>query len=482
MSLLTGDQAIFTSVRTPMGEGYRIIAASKGVRPEEKQAITRSSPSHGGLCSTGPQSEPSDPSGFAAKPCAVACYPLPTGRVCLAVSCNAGAEHTARGGQRIYTYNLLVTESDFAAAGYQPFAILRAMMLSGAAEPQLKPPAVLEELELDYDASFSVTPGARATALLADHSTCAALEHLFEQRRVIVNLEGAWHEVAEALILAMPGPLRTKTSFAVGLTYSINRSHQLAVLLDADGKTKTRIAGQPIAYIDADEAPAASGTQSSWIKFVQRQWRSGGLDHLSERTSRGFRDCGPEARERLGRLFSAIDHLGEMETGAILGCASEHLQQPARNDDGPFVGELLAKSRQIILQRVTSSVWSKVSNHWQPLILMLGTSARGFDFAMPIVDAALQSAAASSPIDAARAAFDLALASVPASAAGQIDGIIAFTLQSLAGWAQQQPAETLATLRPLCMRWKALRGECPHLERLIAYCERASVRPASAIK
>ena len=49
-TLLTCDQAIFTSIRTPMGEGYRVIAASRGVRPNEKQSITRNSPSHDSLC------------------------------------------------------------------------------------------------------------------------------------------------------------------------------------------------------------------------------------------------------------------------------------------------------------------------------------------------------------------------------------------------------------------------------------------------
>jgi len=465
-----------------MGEGYRIIAASKGVRPEEKQVITRSSPSHGGLCSISQSSQPIDRSGLAVKPYAVACYPLPSGRVCLAVSSNAGAEHTARGGQRIYTHNLLVTESDFATAGYNPFVILRAMVDSGAADPQLKPPAALPELEIDFDASFSITPRTHAIAFLDGNNACAALEQLFEQRRVIVTIEGGWHEAAEALILALPGPLRTKSSFTVGMTYSINRSHQLAVLFDAGGKTKARIAGQPIAYIDANEAAPASDTHSGWMQFVRRQWRSGRLDHLSERTSRSFRDCDPEGRERLGRLFNVIDNLGEMETGAILGCVSEHLQQPQRNDDGPFVGELLAKSEQIILQRVTSSDWSQVSAHWQPLMLILGTSARGFDFAMPIVDAALQSAGASSPIDAARAALDLPRASVPPTAAGQIDGIIASTLQKLADWALQQSVERLATLPPLCMQWKSLRGQCPHLDRLITHCEQVISQPASAIE
>ena len=44
------DQAIFTSVRTPMGEGYRIIAASKGLTAEERKALTKLSPSHDSLC------------------------------------------------------------------------------------------------------------------------------------------------------------------------------------------------------------------------------------------------------------------------------------------------------------------------------------------------------------------------------------------------------------------------------------------------
>ena len=68
---LACDQAIFTSIRTPMGEGYRIIAASRGLRPHEKQAITRSSPSHDSLCWT-PAEEQNIPGRLAA-----AFYKLP---------------------------------------------------------------------------------------------------------------------------------------------------------------------------------------------------------------------------------------------------------------------------------------------------------------------------------------------------------------------------------------------------------------------
>ena len=44
------EQAVFTSTRMPTGEGYRITACSRGLRPDIKQVITRHSPSEDALC------------------------------------------------------------------------------------------------------------------------------------------------------------------------------------------------------------------------------------------------------------------------------------------------------------------------------------------------------------------------------------------------------------------------------------------------
>ena len=88
---VTCNQAIFTSIRSPMGEGYRVVAASPGLRPEEKIEITRRSPSHNSMtCAS------EDAVGLLA-------YALPTGRTCVCSCRHAGAEHTARGGQRVWT-------------------------------------------------------------------------------------------------------------------------------------------------------------------------------------------------------------------------------------------------------------------------------------------------------------------------------------------------------------------------------------------
>ena len=105
---LTCDQAIFTSVRTPMGEGYHIIGASRQLRADEKQAITRNSPSHEGLCPVVDAAGADTPEVVGAS-----FYSLPSGRLCVALSCLAGAEHTGRGGQRVYTHSVVFAAGDF---------------------------------------------------------------------------------------------------------------------------------------------------------------------------------------------------------------------------------------------------------------------------------------------------------------------------------------------------------------------------------
>ena len=144
----TCDQAIFTSIRTPMGEGYRIIAASLGIRSDEKQTITRHSPSHEGLCLG--QTDTTRSFGGAQ---GAAFYPLPSGRFCVALSCPAGAEHTGRGGQRVYTHNVVIRADDWSLLGYNPFNVLRAMAAAGLTTPQLTPPAVLPALGLSVETS-----------------------------------------------------------------------------------------------------------------------------------------------------------------------------------------------------------------------------------------------------------------------------------------------------------------------------------------
>ncbi len=170
---LTCDQAIFTSIRTPMGEGYRIVAASRGLRANEKQVITRFSPSHGGLCAPD-HVEPDKTTGVIG----VAFYRLPTNRLCVALTCSAGAEHTGRGGQRVYTHNVVFDASEFSRCGFNAFNVIRAMMATGLNTPNLKPSPILDELHLELKSAPDSVETAAFPSLLEYAHGLAAMDQL----------------------------------------------------------------------------------------------------------------------------------------------------------------------------------------------------------------------------------------------------------------------------------------------------------------
>lgn len=307
---LNCDQAIFTSVRTMMGEGYRIIAASGGLGIREKQVITRHSPSHDGLCRV-----PANKNDSASISQAVAFYPLPEGRFCVAISRPAGAEHTGRGGQRIYTQNLILNAEDFRATGYNPFVILRAMINQGLGVPQLKPPASLPRVALE------VSDASEAPAHLTIHESlhamcrCHLLSGLLEGRSFVLNLGGHWLESAEAVLLGIPGPMRVDLSLSAGLRFSVGRINRFQVLNDDSLKTRTRLAGQPVEYVDPTTDHRQTVEPTAWVSFVEHHWNDIDTATLARRTSREFSDVTAEALAGIARLYNRMDQIDE--TGSV---------------------------------------------------------------------------------------------------------------------------------------------------------------------
>lgn len=349
---LTCDQAIFTSVRTPMGEGYRIIASSRGLHATEKQAITRSSPSHDALC--WPPDEPADNWGLAF-------YALPSGRLCVALSYFAGAEQTGRGGQRVYTHNVVFDKGDFPKCAYNPFAVVRAMIKAQLTAPQLQPPPILPELELSINDAMLETAGQVAAhddpslpvdqarrsrgpdlrELLSTAWRGQILNALMEERSLIVNLTGGWTGVAESILTGLPGPMRADVSFSAGLRFSVGRCHRLALLYDDHGVTKSRIMGRNVEYVDPAANDKPETPALAWLSFVERHWGNGDLPTLARRTAQAFPDIGPAGRERVGRLYNRIDALPQTDTAELLSAVAEDLNTPEREVEADILAELL---------------------------------------------------------------------------------------------------------------------------------------------
>lgn len=459
------DQAIFTSVRTAMGEGYRIIAASPGLRADEKQAVTRNSPSHEGLCGS-PLTDTLDGWPIAA----ASFYTLTSGRLCVALSCPAGAEHTGRGGQRIYTHSVAFAADEFAHCAFNAFHVLRAMIAADLHQPCLKPPPVMEEIVLDIDTQYDNITPPKLHECLCGPAGCGVLEGVLRDRGQIVDLGGHCLSSTEALLLGLPGPARAKASFGAGLRFSPSRKRMLHMLHDEKGMTKQRLVGQPVDYTDTAHLQAVPATPSAWTTFVARRWKNGDCEKLAIETSRAFEDVGAEARERIGGLYNDIDAIPEMATDALLAVSLIRLRNVGNGVEQNITAEFLAKSGRMLATRFCNACWTELAPHWQKLVTTWRCVDRQPAFVQPLLAAMLRAAMRDDPMLAAERALMLAhdvpsIVDLPTHTA-----LLDEALKRLAAWVRSNPNADTRSVLALCDRWTSVRHSCPILDLVRQSC------------
>lgn len=298
------DQAIFTSIRTAMGEGYRIVASSPGIKREEKQELTRRLPSHDSLCESSPSAT------------ALLSFPMASGRHCVALSQYAGQEHTARGGGRVFTHVLLLSQPHFAAFSRDPFAIQSAACRANAIQANLKPPCALEPLELvagtTLDASNNNVPGAEL--LLKNESEpalsetdCARLKYLLDAtmggEQLVVTRASAARSTLRRIVQAMPIAMRAGLAASAGSHYSPHRKLQLVLLSEGAVPRPRRTDGDHISYDWHDVPPPIDSRFSTWVSFVGRHWESGHYNAVGELATLLTQERTPEQLERVVSLY-----------------------------------------------------------------------------------------------------------------------------------------------------------------------------------
>lgn len=410
---LVCDQAIFTSLRSAMGEGYRVVSASRGLKTDERQHVTRYSPSHDALCPA-PGVVPCE-----RHPISVSFYPLPTGRLCVACSCFAGEEHTGRGGQRVYTASVAFDPSHFAACGFSPFRIARAMSAAGLLLPQLKPDALIEEVTLVLDEGAfqggNETSATDPAPALDATAPPAIVERLLENRSTLLNTAGDPLVSAEWILAGVPGPMRAALPFSAGMRYSVGRVFRLQVVFDEKHACREKVRGKQIEYVDAigptvtgsrvkpavpspggaamDRLPAPSRDarkDGAWLAMVSRCWSSRDLPKLLARTSRPFSDTTPPARERVGRLYRDMDSLPGLQPVAVLDRVEPHLNNDAAGAENEIVAEFLHAAERAIREQLLNLSADALSAALRRLTGIAVRGTRGPLLAAPLVRDALR--------------------------------------------------------------------------------------------
>lgn len=249
------EQAIFTSIRTPMGEGYRLVAMSPGITSEERAEITRRSPSHGSLCDEDPGTM------------ALASYRLGTDRQCIAWTRYAGREHTARGGQRVHTHLVVVDPDCFAAFACDPFRIQGALAERIGPTPDIKPSNCLEPLELNH-AAWGLEPTddvvLQQAATMAD---ALAAEHCVLGFGVATPLLAARWAVA-----MLPLAYRGGVGLSANLQYAPARELQLTCVPCETPELRRVVQGRAVELLDLQTARVrGESCLGQWCElFIER--------------------------------------------------------------------------------------------------------------------------------------------------------------------------------------------------------------------
>ena len=391
------DQAVFTSVRTPMGEGYRIISASAGLTPAEKTAIAKQSPSHGGLCAGDKQAK------------AIAFHQLPGGRLCAALSCTAGKEHSGRGGSRIYTRAVVFAKESFSAFAYNPFNVFRAMESAALDTPELKPQKTPPGIELPGNYTQREEETTAAVARVGVDWLSYILQAARADQRLVLACDDESHCLIEAVLLGLPAPMRQDVSLAFGLKFSIGRAFTLTGITGDTAATERIIRGHPVALV----RPGAEGAppefeRSEWQRMVADHWTAATARDLQEFSARMSADCSMAAQERIAALHNDARRAATEDAGGLLRLAGRRLA-PA---DGDGFERGLRKDLADTVRMRLERIWSRadareLTADWPALLTLASRSSDGFRLGAALIGLVLRRLALMSPVAALECALEI---------------------------------------------------------------------------
>jgi hypothetical protein len=337
------DQAIFTSIRSPVARGYRVVSASPGVSEDEQRELVQRAPSHANL---------TDPDDGAA---AMAGFPMRTGRYAVLICRHAGPEPSGRGGWRVHTHAFLLPREVYGKLAFDPFRV--EAFAHSRIEAGLRDPAVGAATSLAMPAHAGGRRS-RTPAGPADEALPHALRLLEAGMSCDSFLvQGATDPggLLAAILAALPAGLRFELSFSIGLKPSSQRAFRFVFGDPPPGEVERICEDQGYklltlgARTDPRPREASRSPFQPWIDWVGRQWRRGAIDDLVAVSDRLVSGCAPLELARTAALLDEIDHVGELsleESQARLNACGD------RETSSDIQRELLDRLKAALAERV----------------------------------------------------------------------------------------------------------------------------------
>ncbi len=259
---VVADVAVFTSLPSSDGEGYRLVAASPGLGPDERRELLRRAPSHASLCGSDEHAR------------AWALLPLESGRLCVVDAHHDGLEHTGRGGYRVRSHLYVLSAPDFRRLGCDPAPLLEAGRHVEVPRDSYVRTAGIAAVQAGSAPGWTLPSVEQAPKV-------EAVARLLWSRTAAVAVVGAGaDEVLMAAWRALPAGRRTRElAVAAGLKFSPGRGVTLSLIHEADAVSRRQIVGADLAWLDLTGAPMAeqpgSAAPESWWRLLGRLWGDG---------------------------------------------------------------------------------------------------------------------------------------------------------------------------------------------------------------
>jgi hypothetical protein len=334
------ERAVFTSIRSPWGRGYRIVAASAGIDPDEKREIVQRAPSHQSICDA------------AADGCGLVSFTMQSGRRAVLLAQNAGTEHSARGDYRVHTHVLVLEPAAYRRLRCDPLLIRSAARaVLGAEWLNDRPPPALPPLALAADAAgrapFSVPVRSPEAGDLDGLLT--VLLYVLDGRRILMH-----GPIDPLCVLAwvwtgVPAAVRDGLSLSCGLRFSSARSFPL-ILTAGTWNERERIGlDQDFALLQwrSAERPEASAFDP-WLDFVRRRWAAGQLAALDQLSAELSDESTGADLARVAALGDDLTRLGDADLARVDELTARHAGDEAHQGGS---ARLLAEFRHAAAAR-----------------------------------------------------------------------------------------------------------------------------------
>jgi hypothetical protein len=241
------------------------------------------------------------------------------------LSCNAGLEHTARGGRRVHTQVLVLDEPNFHRFQCDPLLVETGVYAMIGRDPPLKPPAQLKPISLSTEVLPDEPAATHAPAARAMDGLITLLSAVLEGRRLLVLGVPEPRDVLRWLWDVIPPAVRARLSLSCGLKFSPTRKFQL-ILVGNERRETERLAndqGVDVLHWDSPSPPVNSNF-AVWLGFVRSCWESERTDELRYLVTRLTEECSAQELELVATLCMDIDQLMQADPPQVEKLIRKH--------------------------------------------------------------------------------------------------------------------------------------------------------------